>query len=260
MRLLGAELPGPTAIARRAGPRLVEATVIPLALFYVAMWAAGVWAGIGCALVWQYAALGRRVVRATSVPGVLVFGAAGLTARTAITAATGSAFVYFVQPAVMTAAIGVVFMLSVPLGRPLGGKLVRDFVPLPDDLVARPSVQRYFRSMSVFWGVVNLLNAALVTGLLLTERLTTYLVVSRVASLALTSTAVTVSAIWFVVVARRDAAARPESPSKADAGARRPARGRGDRVAEQHGARHRADAAHAWRDPAGGLGHSLVHV
>ena len=207
--MLGAELPGPAAIVRHAVPRLVEATLIPLVLFYAAMWAAGLWAGIGCALIWQYAALGRRLVRAGGVPGILMVGAAGLTARTAITAATGSAFIYFLQPAVVTVVMGLVFLISVPLGRPLAAKLIRDFVPLSPELAQRPSVGRYFRHISLFWGVVNLLNATMVVTLLLTERLTTYLLVSKVASLAMTSTAVAISIVWFVFAVRPAAAPAP---------------------------------------------------
>src|SRR5262245_843941 len=50
------------AIARRSLPHLAEATVVPAAVFYLALVAVGARAAMVAALVWTYAAVARRRV------------------------------------------------------------------------------------------------------------------------------------------------------------------------------------------------------
>ena len=93
-------IPHPRVLARHALPQLLESTLIPLAVFYVVLWTAGVWGALIGALVWSYAALIRRLATGREVPGLLILGVLGLTVRTAISVATGSVFVYFLQPTI----------------------------------------------------------------------------------------------------------------------------------------------------------------
>jgi hypothetical protein len=110
------ELPRLRSLARHAIPHLIEATLIPLALFYGFLWIVGVWGALFAALGWSYAAILRRVVLRQSIPGLLVLGALGLTARTAVAFASGSVFIYFLQPTLTTVVIAGAFLLSVPAG------------------------------------------------------------------------------------------------------------------------------------------------
>ena len=89
-------------MARHALPNLVEASLIPLAVFYGALSLIGVWGALLAALGWSYAAIVRRLVTRKPLPGLLLLGAAGLTARTAVAALSGSVFVYFLQPTLTT--------------------------------------------------------------------------------------------------------------------------------------------------------------
>src|SRR6266404_2250687 len=91
-------LPSLRAIARHALPNLVEATLVPTALFYLGWFTLGRWAAFAAALVWAYAMLARRMTRRQRVPGLLLLALLGLTVRTVAALATGSTFVYFVQP------------------------------------------------------------------------------------------------------------------------------------------------------------------
>ena len=75
-------------MARHALPHLVEATFIPLVLFYAFLWTAGVWGALVAALVWSYTAIIRRAVTGQRIPGILVLGTVGITARTELVAAT----------------------------------------------------------------------------------------------------------------------------------------------------------------------------
>ena len=72
-------------------------------------------------------------------------------ARTAISLASGSTIVYFLQPSLGTALVASAFLISVPLGRPLAGKLAADFCPLPDEMYANEHVRQFFRRISLLW-------------------------------------------------------------------------------------------------------------
>src|SRR2546421_12811533 len=106
------EIPRLRTMARHALPHLIEATIVPLILFYTFLWTAGVWGALIAALVWSYAAILRRVITGQRIPGILVLGALGITARTVMAFATGSVFVYFLQPTLTTVAIAAAFLLA----------------------------------------------------------------------------------------------------------------------------------------------------
>ena len=74
------------------------------------------WGGLVAALAWSYTAVIRRVVTRTPVPGLLLLGVVGITARTLVALVSGSVFVYFLQPTLTTVLVGAVFLVSVPAG------------------------------------------------------------------------------------------------------------------------------------------------
>ena len=117
------------AVGRRMVPYLVEATVIPTALFYTFFVAFGLRWAIVAALGWTYAAVGRRVITRRPVPGLLMLATLGITVRTVIYLLSGNEFVYFFQPIMRTVATATVFALSVRLrpaaDRPLRRRFLR---------------------------------------------------------------------------------------------------------------------------------------
>jgi hypothetical protein len=191
------EIPRLRALARHALPNLVEATVVPLLVFYAALWLVGVWGGLIGALVWSYTAIVRRLVVGSPVPGLLVLGAIGLTARTVVAALSGSVFVYFLQPTLTTVFIAGVFLASVPAGRPIAERLAGDFCPLPATFIGSPPVRRFFARITVLWAFVQLTNAALSVWLLITQPVGTYVLAKSVTSWGLTIAAVGLSTLYF---------------------------------------------------------------
>ncbi|HET7408256.1 MAG TPA: VC0807 family protein [Mycobacteriales bacterium] len=196
-------LPSARVIARRTTATLIESTIIPLALFYAVLATAGTRCGIIAGLSWSYAAVLRRIVSGRSVPGMLILATMLVTARAAIAFATGSAFVYFLQPTLGTFVIAGLFLLSVPMGRPIVAKLADDFCPLPESMRTHPHVERFFLRLSVLWGFVHLINATVTLWLLFHERIGTFLVVKSIGSMALTCLAALGSFVWFRVSMRR---------------------------------------------------------
>jgi hypothetical protein len=196
------EIPHPRAVARHSLPHVFEATLVPLAVFYVTLWAFGVWGALAAALAWSYGAVLRRAITGRRLPGILVLGSILLTVRTIVAVASGSVFIYFLQPTLGTVMVAGAFLLSVPAGRPLAERLATDFLPIPPSLLARPHMRRFFSRISLLWAFVNLGNAAVTLWLLVSQPLATYVVAKTFVSLTATVVAIAVSVLWFTVSMR----------------------------------------------------------
>jgi intracellular septation protein A len=190
-------IPRLSALARHATPHILEATLIPLALFYGGLRLVGLWGALIAALLWSYSSLLRRLLMRRRVPGMLLLGIVGLTARTGLALATGSAFLYFLQPTLGTGLVATIFIGSTVLGRPLAMKLANDFMPLPESLLAHAGVRRFFHRISLLWAGVFLANAGISLWLLVSQSLATFLWTRTLASAVLTVGAVAISTKAF---------------------------------------------------------------
>jgi intracellular septation protein A len=196
-------LPSPRGLVRHALPSLLESTIGPAVIFYVVLSLAGFRGALLAALAWSYLAAGRRLVRHQRLPGMLVLGVLLLTVRTAISFATGSAFVYFVQPAIGTFAVAVLFVVTAVVRRPIIERLAHDFCPLDATVMARPHVKAFFRRISVLWALVLTTNVAFGMLLLLETSLRAFVVERTALSVGLIGIGVVVSTLWFVRTMRR---------------------------------------------------------
>ena len=192
------------SVARRSGPHLIEATIIPAVLFYVCLVAGGLGAAYVAALGWSYSALLRRALRRDPVPPILVLGVLGITVKTVVAVVSQSSFLYFFQPILGTVAMAGVFFVSVLRGQPLIGRLAGEFWPLTDEASARPGIRRLFRNLTLLWGASNIASAAMTLSMLVWLPLEAFLPVKQVAGFALTGSTV------FVTVAASLRAARSE--------------------------------------------------
>lgn len=111
-------VPPPLASLRHALPALVEGVLAPFAVFYAVLLLAGLRGAVVAGLAWSHLALGHRLVRRQRPAGTVPLGSAILTVRTAVSFATVSAFVYFVQPTLATAAVALAFLVRVRWGQP----------------------------------------------------------------------------------------------------------------------------------------------
>jgi hypothetical protein len=197
------EIPSLRQLARHALPSLLEATAVPMALFYCVLPTLGLWPAISSSLLWSYAAVGRRLMTGRRVPGVLILAVALATARTAMAAASHSPFLYFLQPVLATALVGLTFLGSAALGRPLTERLAADLIPFPDGFLARPPVRRFFTGIAVLWGINQLANAGVTLWLLTHEPLGVFVVAHNLASWTLAGLSIAVSTLWFRVAMGR---------------------------------------------------------
>jgi hypothetical protein len=191
-------------VARRAVPNLIEATLVPVLLFYVAMFAAGVWVAFGFALAWSYGALARRALLGHPLPPILVLSTVALTVRTAIALGSGSTFIYFFQPVLGTLAMAGVFLGSIAVRRPLVARLATDFWPLTPDVTEHPAVVRLFRGLTVLWAGVYAATAITTFVLLQTLPMSSFLAAKMLTGYLITGTAIMITIAWSITTARRE--------------------------------------------------------
>jgi hypothetical protein len=206
------------SLAQHAISPLLEGVLVPLGLFYLFLWVAGIWGAIAVALTWSWGAVAYRVARHQRVPGILMLGALGMTVRTVLAVSTQSVFFYFLQPTLGTVAVAGAFLLSVPAGRPLAAKLAEDFLPMPDAFRAHPAVRRYFLRITLLWALVQLANAALAFWLLVSQPVPVFLAAKTAGTVVLTAAAVGVSAYAFFRSMRRHGLLSSPGPALAGAG------------------------------------------
>jgi hypothetical protein len=190
-------IPRLRVMARHAAPNVVVGTLAPTALFLLGLRLLGVWGAIVLGVVWVYGVIAVRLLRRGRVPGLLLLGAVTITARTVIALATGSVFLYLLQPSLGTALVAVAFLASVPAGRPLAERLAHDFVPIPPDILADGRVKRFFVRVTLLWGCAHLLNAAVSVWLLLSQSIGVVVMARTATSLLVTGSAILVSTLWF---------------------------------------------------------------
>lgn len=197
------DIPDLRTVVRHAAPRFIESTLIPLALFMVGLRVLGVWGAMIAGLVWVYSAILVRAVTRRPIPGILLLGALTITARTAIALASGSVVVYFLQPSLGTMLVAGAFLLSVPLDKPLAGRLAADFCPLPDDVHTNTHIRRFFRQVSLLWAFAWTMQTAITVYLLFSQSIGTFVVMRSVVSTGVTLLAIAASALWFKRSMRR---------------------------------------------------------
>jgi hypothetical protein len=192
------------AVARHALPSIVEATLVPTALFYVAWMTLGHWPAYAAALAWTTGVLLRRLYRRDRVPGILVLALVGLTIRTALALSTGSAFLYFAQPILGTGVFAAVFLASCLARRPFVARIAGDFYPMTAEVAQIKRVRRLFHHLTLLWAGVQLLNACAGASLLLTMPTAAFVLTKTAVALAFTTCGVVLTVIWSLRVARRE--------------------------------------------------------
>jgi hypothetical protein len=133
---------------------LLMANVIPSVLFFLCLRAGNVWTALIAALVWCYGAMAWRIGTKRPVSGLLLISMIGLTAKTVLAVASGSTFVYFLQPAVTDGIVALLFLVSLATARPVVARLAADFYPMNDDVAGRPAIQKLFWRLTLFWATL----------------------------------------------------------------------------------------------------------
>jgi hypothetical protein len=196
-------LPPIRVLLLRAVPRLVEGVVAPTAVFLLLLHFFGVSAAIVGGFAWSASVIAVRRALGREIPTLVLIGVGVLFLRTVLALATGSSFLYFLQPTLGTAIAGLVILGTAMLGQPLVLRIARDFCPLPDDAMQDAHFRRFFLGISLLWGVSQLLNAAVTLWLLVSQSVGTYVVARTAMSWTLSGAVIAITVAWFMQVARR---------------------------------------------------------
>jgi hypothetical protein len=197
-------LPRLWSVAKHAVPNLIECTLVPTLIFSLMLHFSGLIPASLVALGWAYAMLLRRLITKSRIPGLLLLTCLGLTVRTGVVVASGSAFIYFLQPIAATAMVGLTFLVSTMTRSPMVDRLANDFCPLTDDIVARRRVKVLFRRLTILWAGVNLVNAAVTCWLLLSQSTAVFVAVKPFPAMGVTWCAVGITVLWALRVARQE--------------------------------------------------------
>ncbi|WP_324503298.1 VC0807 family protein [Nocardioides sp.] len=191
------QVPHWRTVLRHAMPNVVEGKIVPIVVFLVLLQLFGTTPALLGALAWSLLALGRRSLKRQRITGLLVLTTVGLTARTVAALLTGSLLVYFLQPTVTTALVGLAFVASVALGRPLAEKLVLDLCPIDEETRAHPALRRFFQHVTLWWAFTSAVNFAITLWLLLSHSPTTFVLVKSVLGPITTTVTLGVAFVWF---------------------------------------------------------------
>jgi intracellular septation protein A len=190
-------LPSLGSLLRHAGRPLLESTLVPLALFWLLFSRIGFTAGLYGALGWSGLAIGCRVALGRRLPTILLVSTALLVVRTVVGLATGSAFLYFLQPTAQNFVFALALLVTVGVDRPLLAKLADDFCAFPASLTRHPGVKRFFRRVSLLWAAVFLINGVTTLTVLATRTVGDFLVVSTAGSWSVVALGIALSLWWF---------------------------------------------------------------
>jgi hypothetical protein len=147
-------------VIRQGLPHVLEAIVGPSAAFLAghAVW--GLTGALGLAFAWTGGCLTLRIVRHGAASGLLVVASISLVLRTVVCLLVHSTKAFFLGPDIVTAGLGVVFLVSAFTSRPLLARVAGDFVPKRMLDLADPRAARLCRIGSGLWGAEQLVTAA----------------------------------------------------------------------------------------------------
>jgi len=193
------EAPRLGAILKHLALSLLMANIIPGALFYLCLRAGNVWTALIVALVWCYGTVAWRISTKRRTSALVFVTVIGLTAKTILALASGSTYVYFLQPAVNDGLVAMFFLLSLVLSRPIVARLAHDFFPMSDEVAKRPRLQRLFWRLTMLWALICLIKSAVTLWMLESMPLVTFVTIKSI----LTPTVLIAGAAVTVVLAHR---------------------------------------------------------
>jgi uncharacterized membrane protein len=204
---IGAGQPTPPRvrdIVARVAVSIATAVVAPAALFATTLVLVGVGAAMIAGLAWMLGAMSWRRATGRPVSGLLVLTVGIMSVKTGIAFATGSTFIYFVQPVFVDVTVATLFLASLWSARPVVARLAPDFYPLDAAMAARPRIRRLFRRLTAMWGLVILVKGSVTLWLLVSLSTVDFVLIKGGVIITLTLTTAAVTVVWAVIVGRQE--------------------------------------------------------
>jgi hypothetical protein len=192
-------------VVSRTSVSIATACVVPAVLFSATMAAFSVTPALVVALAWGAGVVGWRAATGRRTSGLLLLTLLVLAVRTGFALATGSTFLYFLQPILANVAVAAVFLGSLLTARPAAGWLAADFFPMADEVALRPGVQRLFWRLTLMWGLLIAVKGGVSYWLLQSQSLVDFVLLKTIAISSLTALGAAAT-IWATVLTARDEA------------------------------------------------------
>ena len=174
-----AELPDPTwrLLLGRGLPQFAVEAIGPVLAFYAAWRLWGLAAGILAATVVSLA-LAAVLLRRGGEVGVVALGAVFVVIQALVGLVSHSATVYLAQPVAFSTLLGIAYLVSVVVGRPLIGVFASAWYPFPDWFKATDAYRREFGLQTLVWAAYCFVRAALRLVVLLHSGVDSFVVIS----------------------------------------------------------------------------------
>lgn len=193
------------------GPRFARDALGPVLTFYVGWKLVGFQFGVIAATlvalgvyVWERQHGRRGLAIGIGLFIALVQAAAGL--------ATGSTVAYFAPAVIINGVYGLVFLVSVLIGRPLAGLFAAESYPFTPEMKASPTFRSVFSVISLVWAAY-LLSRAAIRWLTLTRASVELFILVNVASGPPLIAAIMAWSIWYAFRRFQRELWSPASPS-----------------------------------------------
>ena len=160
-------------LVRGALPAILVATLIPLALFQLALAAGSIVWAIAISVAYAYGVASYQFIRYRRVSGMLLVTAFMATIRAATAISSGHMMLYFAVPVVETAGFALMFAATMFSSEPLVVRLARDLVPHAADGIAER--RALTKTLSLVWTATYLGSCATSLILLTTVPLPVFL-------------------------------------------------------------------------------------
>jgi intracellular septation protein A len=184
-------------IAFGTGPRFARDAFGPVLTFYLVWKLVGIVPGIVAATAVSLVAVRYEQKRDRS--GVVVRIAFALVLIQAIVGiVTRSAEVYLIQPVIVNAIYGIVFLVSPLIGKPLTAVFANELYPFPPEVRESATFRRVFNRLSYAWGGYQLVRSAIKAAALIGLGVDTYIVVNLLTGAPMIAGMMSWS-IWYAV-------------------------------------------------------------
>jgi hypothetical protein len=197
------ELPRPYRLLWTVGWSLTESMGLPAIGYVLGQALDGRNAAMlgGAAVLWLIAIV-RKVVMG-SVPGLVTISALVMTVQAAIAVSTGSVLFFLIQFPLGNLALAVLFARTAPTRKPLVAQLAAEIVGLHQTSLRHPSLNSFFQGVTWLWASLFFLMTVGFSVMMLTERLSLFLVLTTAVTVGIVVVGAGFSGLWFSVVIRK---------------------------------------------------------
>ena len=196
------ELPRPLRLLRCTGLSLSESVALPIVAYVLGAWLGGQTIGllVGTGSIWAVA-LVRKIVSG-SVPSLLTISAVVLTLQTVVVLATGELWIFLLQFPLGYLIMFLMFARTARGPNPIVAKLAAEVVALRHP-AHHPGLHRFFQGATWLRSGIFLALTAGLGVMMVTEKASTFLMLSTVATIVLTVAGIGASVLWFWSVLRK---------------------------------------------------------